>query len=153
CASFRCSRGLCFIVRGVTARADNPPLERTAAAVYFTCGRASRVRRRDRSTALRYPALADTMKRTLRSLLWWLPALLLAAAAGIMPDTFLDSPDTTIPHEAAFALRLWIIASAFGYAVLVVAIRGAVYLRKRLVSGERRGFPVIAMNAPRQSAG
>src|SRR5688500_11915040 len=34
--------------------ADNPPLERTAAAVYFTCGRASRVRRRGRSTALRY---------------------------------------------------------------------------------------------------
>jgi len=31
-------------------------LERTAAAVYFTCGRASRVRRRRRSTALRYPA-------------------------------------------------------------------------------------------------
>jgi hypothetical protein len=29
----------------------NPPLERTAAAVYFTCGRASRVRRRGRSTA------------------------------------------------------------------------------------------------------
>ncbi len=35
----------------------NPPLERTAAAVYFTCGRASRVRRRGRSTALRYPRL------------------------------------------------------------------------------------------------
>src|SRR5262245_58557920 len=34
----------------------NPPLERTAAAVQFTCGRASRVRRRGRSTALRYPA-------------------------------------------------------------------------------------------------
>src|SRR5439155_5644576 len=34
--------------------ADNPPLERTAAAVYFTSGRASRVRRRGRSTAIRY---------------------------------------------------------------------------------------------------
>src|SRR5215471_11993977 len=34
---------------------DNPPLERTAAAVYFVCGRASRVRRRGRSTAFRYP--------------------------------------------------------------------------------------------------
>src|SRR5579884_2315147 len=33
---------------------NNPPLERTAAAAYFTCGRASRVRRRGRSTALRY---------------------------------------------------------------------------------------------------
>ncbi len=31
-------------------------LERTAAAVYFTCGRASHVRRRGRSTALRYLA-------------------------------------------------------------------------------------------------
>src|SRR6059058_2322583 len=36
----------------------NPPLERTAAAVYFTCGRASRGRRRGRSTAFRYPAMA-----------------------------------------------------------------------------------------------
>jgi hypothetical protein len=36
---------------------DNQPLERTAAAVYFTGGRLARVRRRGRSTALRYPAL------------------------------------------------------------------------------------------------
>jgi hypothetical protein len=34
-------------------------LERTAAAVYFTCGRASRVRRRGRSTAFRYPAVTS----------------------------------------------------------------------------------------------
>jgi len=40
---------------------DNPPLERTAAAVYFNCGRASRVRRRGRSTALRYSAEATPM--------------------------------------------------------------------------------------------
>jgi hypothetical protein len=33
------------------------PAGAAAAAVYFTCGRASRVRRRGRSTALRYPAL------------------------------------------------------------------------------------------------
>jgi len=39
----------------------NPPLERTAAAVYFDCGRASRVRRRGRSTALRYPAMAKRL--------------------------------------------------------------------------------------------
>jgi hypothetical protein len=32
------------------------PVERTAAAVDFICGRASRVRRRGRSTASRYPA-------------------------------------------------------------------------------------------------
>src|SRR4051812_25848466 len=31
-------------------------LERTAAAVYFSCGRTSRGRHRGRSTALRYPA-------------------------------------------------------------------------------------------------
>ena len=37
---------------------DNPPLERTAAAVYFTCGRASRVRRLGRSTASRYATAA-----------------------------------------------------------------------------------------------
>ena len=41
---------------------DNPPLERTAAAVYFICGRASRVRRRGRSTAFRYPAEAPRPK-------------------------------------------------------------------------------------------
>jgi len=41
---------------GGTEAMDNPPLERTAGAVYFTGGRASRVRRRGRSTALRYPA-------------------------------------------------------------------------------------------------
>src|SRR3954463_14110979 len=35
----------------------NPPLERTAAAVYFICGWTSRVRRRGRSTALRDPAM------------------------------------------------------------------------------------------------
>ena len=34
----------------------NPSLERTAAAVYFTCGRASRVRHHGRSTALRSAA-------------------------------------------------------------------------------------------------
>ena len=37
--------------------ADNPPLERTAAAVYFTCGRASRCRRRGRSRVVRVKAL------------------------------------------------------------------------------------------------
>src|SRR5688572_2981229 len=36
---------------------NNPPLERTAAAVYFSCGRASLVRRRGRSTASRYPPM------------------------------------------------------------------------------------------------
>src|SRR4051794_27141018 len=47
-------------MRGATRKKrHNPPLERTAAAVYFTCGRASRGRRRGRSTALRYPAESD----------------------------------------------------------------------------------------------
>src|SRR5438874_2326425 len=40
---------------------NNPPLERTAAAVYFSCGRSSRVRRRGRSAALRYAAEAPPM--------------------------------------------------------------------------------------------
>src|SRR5207248_2576790 len=39
-------------------RRHNPPLERTAAAVYFSWGRASRVRRRGRLTAFRYAAEA-----------------------------------------------------------------------------------------------
>ncbi len=42
---------------------NNPPLERTAAAVDFTCGRASRVRRRGRSTALRYAAEVELRYR------------------------------------------------------------------------------------------
>ena len=92
-------------------------------------------------------------KWTVRSLLWWLPALILAAVAGVMPDTFLDSPYTTIPHEAAFVLRFWIIIFAFAYIALVVAIRGAIYLGKRLVRDERRGFPIVTMNAPGESAG
>src|SRR5438874_1787727 len=45
-------------------RHHNPPLERTAAAVYFTCRRASRVRRRGRSTAFRYSAMAIIERHT-----------------------------------------------------------------------------------------
>ena len=71
------------------------------------------------------------MRPTLRSLLWWLPPLILAGAAGIMPDTFLDNPGSTIPHEAAFVLRFWIIVLAFAYIALVAAIRVAIYLGKR----------------------
>src|SRR4051812_29175907 len=40
-------------------RGDTPPLEPTAAAVNFTCGRASHRRRRGRSTALRSAARGD----------------------------------------------------------------------------------------------
>ena len=63
----------------------NPPLERTAAAVYFTCGRASRVRRRGRSTAIRYPAMSDPrMPRDDRPYRpsGWATASVLVAAAG-----------------------------------------------------------------------
>jgi hypothetical protein len=82
-----------------------------------------------------------------------LPALILAAVAGIMPDTFLDSPYTTIPHEAAFVLRFWIIVFAFAYIALVLTIRGMIHLGKRFVRVERRGFPVVTMNAPGEGAG
>lgn len=81
-------------------------------------------------------------RRTVRSLLWWLPALVLAAVAGIMPDTFLDSPYTTIPHEGAFIIRFWLIVVAFAYVAGMVVIRGAIHLGGRLVAGERRGFPL-----------
>ena len=40
--------------------ADSPPLERTGAAVYFTCGRASRVRRRG---PLKWPYVMPTRLR------------------------------------------------------------------------------------------
>jgi hypothetical protein len=86
-------------------------------------------------------------------MLWWLPALAAAAVAGIMLDTFLDSPNTTMPHEAAYLICGWIIFGGFGYIVLVLGIRGAIYVGKRLMSGERRGFPVITTNASSQNAG
>jgi hypothetical protein len=81
--------------------------------------------------------------RDVKSLLWWLPALIAAAVAGIMPDTFLDSPYTTIPHEAAYVLRFWIIVSAFAYIAILVAIRGVIHIGERFISSRRRGFPVV----------
>src|SRR6185369_6785566 len=58
CRSARRLRSQCakhaVVLNGSPQRMkDNPPLEGTSAAVYFTCGRASRVRRRGRSTAFR----------------------------------------------------------------------------------------------------
>jgi hypothetical protein len=45
---------------------NNPPPKRTAAAVCFTCGRASRVRRRGRSTAFRHVAEESRLFRNAR---------------------------------------------------------------------------------------
>ncbi len=75
-----------------------------------------------------------------RSLLWWLPAVIPAAVAGIMPDTFLDSPGTTIPHEAAFVLRFWIIIVAFAYIAMKGVSRGSNYLVERFITGMQREF-------------
>lgn len=96
---------------------------------------------------------AEMRSRGIRSLLWWVPVLILAGVAGIMPDTFLDSPNTTMPHEAAFAIRFWIIILSFAYIALVVAIRVASYLGKLSAGRTRRGFPVIAPGTPGQGAG
>lgn len=63
------------------------------------------------------------MRKTARLLLWWLPALAITVAAGVMPDTFLDSPYSTIPHEAAFTLRLWLVILGFAYMAVVLAVR------------------------------
>ncbi len=87
------------------------------------------------------------------SLLWPLPPLAAAVVAGVMPDTFLDSPYTTIPHEAAFLVRGWIIFGAFGYIVLVAAIRGVVFLSNGWVTGAKRGFPVLVVDSAGQIAG
>ncbi len=57
------------VAKSCLERADNPPLKRTAAAVYFTCRRASRVRRRGRSTGLRYTA--TTVLTTIRESWGW----------------------------------------------------------------------------------
>ena len=65
---------------GNRKKRHSTPLERTAAAVYFTCGRASRVRRRGRSTAVRYLAMvilaeiSDKMPSTAGIVVAWLVA-------------------------------------------------------------------------------
>ena len=79
-----------------------------------------------------------------RSLLWWLPALIIALLAGIMPDTFLDNPHSTIPHEAAFVLRFWLIVLAFAYIALALVSR----LLLRWVGPSRAGD-----NPPMQRTG
>jgi hypothetical protein len=87
-----------------------------------------------------------------RLLLWWLPALLAALVAGIMPDTFLDSPYTTIPHEAAFAIRFWLVMGAFVYIPLVLLLRLCLHLARRFGGEDDRtllGFPVIPVPTPR----
>jgi len=47
----------------------------------------------------------------------------MALAAGIMPDTFLDTPGTTIRYETAFVIRHLLILLAFGYVVLAAIAR------------------------------
>ena len=63
------------------------------------------------------------MRNGARSLLWWLPAVLIALAAGVMPDTFLDNPHSTTPHAAAFVLRFWLIILAFVYLPAAIVAR------------------------------
>lgn len=104
---------------------DNPPLERTAAAVYFTCGGASRVCRRGRSTAFRYPApstcvqtlnsISDPMQRVLANelrqgeVLFWREQPRPGALARRSSTTFLFG----IPFFA-FAV-FWTIAASGGF--------------------------------------
>src|SRR4051794_25973219 len=71
---------------------DNPPLEWTAAAVYFSCGRASRVRRRGRSTALRYPFLGGPM----RHLAFLLALLVIGSAVHASEEEFLGWSEVRI---------------------------------------------------------
>lgn len=52
------------------------------------------------------------------------PALALASCAGLMPDTFLDSPHTTIPHEAAFVIRNYLIIFSAAYLLIVLLCKG-----------------------------
>lgn len=92
-------------------------------------------------------------KTAIQLLLWWLPAFVLAAVAGVMPDTFLDSPYTTIPHEAAFKRRFWIILLAFAYILLAFAIRVTLYLGTQSRGGERRGFAVEIARRLDESSG
>jgi hypothetical protein len=40
-----------------------------------------------------------------------------------LPDSFLDSPESTIPHEAAYAIRLWLLLLALAYVGVVAAVR------------------------------
>jgi hypothetical protein len=77
----------------------------------------------------------------------------MALAAGIMPDTFLDSPFSTIRHEAAYVIRHVMVFLVFGYIGLVLVVRLCLYLWRRLRgadqpphwAGTAQGFPVTTV--------
>src|SRR4051794_33380510 len=93
-----------------------------------------------------------------RSLTWWVPALVIALLAGIMPDTFLDNPNSTIRHEAAFVLRFWLIVLGFAYIAVVLVVRVWLHISEPSEGGDNQplhwagaaeGFPVIPAPTPR----
>jgi hypothetical protein len=91
------------------------------------------------------------------SLLWWLPALVIALVAGIMPDAFLDAPGATIPHEAAYLLRDWMVGLAFVYLAVMLIVRVCTHFgwpescddHPAQSSSVRKGFPVIEVPTER----
>jgi hypothetical protein len=54
---------------------------------------------------------------------WYLPSIGMAAVAGLLPDTFHDSPDTTIPHAAAYYTIFSLVTIDVMYTVIVVISR------------------------------
>ncbi len=75
------------------------------------------------------------MRPLMRSLLGFSPAIALALTAGIMPDTFLENPNSVIRHQAAFVLRLYLVVMAFGCVVLVFVARACLWLDRKLDAG------------------
>ena len=79
-------------------------------------------------------------------------------AGGVMPDTFLDNPYSTIPHEAAFVLRFWLIVIGFAYVAVVLVVRLCLHCARPSAgednqplhwTGAAEGFPVISVPTPR----
>jgi len=82
-----------------------------------------------RSSPLEYAIPAPKPAgRWKRFIFLWIPAPIFALAAAIVPETFLDNPYTTVPHELAFQLRFGLIVVGFGYVLSVLLLRLYLYL-------------------------
>jgi hypothetical protein len=58
----------------------------------------------------------------------WLPPIALAICAFCIPETFLDSPYSTVPHEGSIQLRWMLIVMGFAYVGAVLLIRLLVWV-------------------------
>src|SRR5205823_6605866 len=116
---------------------NNPPLERTAAGVYFTGGRASRERRRGRSTAFRYPPRRNVMNNGAGGA--WstggrigVVIMLVVLLGGTLVEFYVRARRAKSAAERQFLLR-WMWALGIEHALLaagllLLSVRGVVGL-------------------------